>query len=628
MDPYAFTTVIGTVFFEYSHENRKDLEFNDFEETTSTFTQTYGLSLRGNILSRLLMIYDTSLTYSRNNVNLVSNKNINNNLVLSVNTTLIPRSRIPLTLFGTRSSSWGSVDGESNNGGTITTNMGFSWAGNFRVLPVMSLRVKRDVVESGDGDTVNKKLNILYNASKAFGPTVNDLRYRIDFRDAEGGDSSSNSSLRFHNKTDLSRHSSFTLGVTRDVGPSLQEGGTRSKSLGFNMGLLSYPSRFFRQTHNLDHYRTIDGESKSNGTIYSGTLAYRVSKKVELNLSLGVAKQFTESDTSSEDTTNTTASSSFAYSLTDHLSITQSVSANFTETSSSDESINIRDRKVLNYSSTLSYYRKFSRANFNAGYGLGYIWDTSASADFIDEGGQGITHNGSIGLSRIDFNRFFLFNTGASFKGVLKETAGQVKDSTHQYFMNFDNRFWKEYLTMNGAYNKESTTDAIDEIKETEEVMQLSVRVTPIKDGGTMFNVQRTVFFSDISGFSRSNSGSVNAYYGHSLLGGTFGSNLSYSLGRNSFEGGSSKTRIATFKFSYGRVLLRRVMWEFNADISNAKVDDTFSRNYTLSNTAFYRLRAWSLSLAHSYYISQTSSTNERVNTIFFKVGRQFVRMF
>ncbi|MFQ5354388.1 MAG: hypothetical protein ACE5DR_05515, partial [Thermodesulfobacteriota bacterium] len=306
--------------------------------------------------------------------------------------------------------------------------------------------------------------------------------------------------------------------------------------------------------------------------------------------------------------------------------------ASFTETSSSDQTnVNLGDRKVLRYTTNLSYYRKFSRVNLNTSYGLGYLWETerTSAVSNNDDGGQGITHNGSLSLNSIDFNRFFLFNTGASFRDVLKSTAGKLTDKSHRYYMNFDNRFWTNVFTLRGSYEKENSTDAIDEIKESEEVSRISVTSSPIKGGRLTFGVQRRVYFTDLVGRSTSNSGDVSAGYGHTLFGGSFGTSASYSLGRDTFEGGDSSRRTYShFNFSYERSLLWRVLWKFNTDLTNISVDDTFSRSYAFTNSLFYRLRAWSLSLDHSYTISQTSTTDNRVNKIFLRVGRQFLRMF
>ena len=204
------------------------------------------------------------------------------------------------------------------------------------------------------GESESKKLNVLYQADKTYGPTINKLRYRIDLNESDAGDTSTNSSVNFTNTTRLSRHSAFNLGITHDSFDNNTVSSDTRKSFGLTMGLTSDPSRFFRQTHNISHYRTSVADTKENVTSYAGNLNYEVTKKVKLNLTLGVSKNSTQSDTTTVDSTNTTASSSFSYSLTERLSATQVVSATFTETSSSDQSsLNLReDRKSTRLNSS------------------------------------------------------------------------------------------------------------------------------------------------------------------------------------------------------------------------------------------------------------------------------------
>lgn len=626
IDPYAFTTVLGTVFFEYEHDNRTEQE-SAFEEKTSTFRQDYGLSIRGNLLSRVLITYDAAFTFERESLNTNFTKSSNNNFYFDLSTTLLPMSRIPLTLFGSRSNSSTSTDNRDIGIATTNTTVGLNWSGKFRVLPIMNFNITRNVNSVGGGN-VNKDTRIFYNADKKYGPTSNRFRYTGTFRDDSTGNSTSSSNLGFNNTTRLSSHSSFDLGFTRDVSDTANLGAT--KLLGLTMGLTSQPSRFFNQSHNVSYFRTDAQDSSYSGTTYSGSMRYDISRKIAASLSLGLSKVFSETLTSSQDSTSTNAASNLSYKLTDHWYTSQLLSFTFTESSNSDPGIaNLSDRKLLNAINNINYHRSFSFVSFAATYGLGYLYDSSISLNVPGgNGGQAITHNGTLRFSKIDFNRFFFFNTGASFRRVLKTTSGTVNANDTRINASFVNRFWTKYIQINGSFSKYDTKGAVDAIEEKAEATSLRLSSSPISGSSVALNVQHLIYFSDFTGFSNSNSGSVSVGYGRNILGGRFSGSVVYSMADRTYSGGSDLTRTNNYRLSYEKNLLRRVMWRFNASRTETKVEEFVSDYTTMINTAVYRLRSWSLSATHTYSIQKDSSREYRENRILFRIGRQFMRKF
>ncbi len=625
IDPYAFTTVIGTVFFEYEHENRTEQE-TGFVETTSSFRQDYGLSARGHVYSRLLATYDASFTFERQNFNTDFANNTTNSFFFDIRTTLLPLSRIPLTIFGSRNSSSVSADNIDNTNDTIVSTVGINWTGKFVKLPVMSLNVTRNTQSSGNGDT-NKDTRIFFHADKHYGPTVNTFSYTGSFRDDTSGSSDSNTNLGFTNITHLSRHSTFNLGLTRDVSDAADAGTTRT--FGLTMGVTSDPSRFFDQSHNLTYYNTVSGDSSFNGTTYAGTLRYRITKKLTSNLGMSVSRVFSETLTSSDDTTSTNLSSNVTYKITNNLSTTHSVSFSFSESNSSNPGqANLSDRKTLNYRGGLGYMRNFSRFNFFTRYSLGYLYDTDINLNLPDNGGQGITHEGSVAFSRIDITRLFFFETSYEFRRILKTTSGTVNENLNRYRARFFSRFWRKYLDINGGFEKYDQKEAVQAIEEKSELYDLTISTHPVKGGSLSLGANRRLFFTDFVGFSHSNSVSATASYHHKIFGGNAHGNVSYSIFDRTFSGGSDITRTLNYELGYERVLIRRVMWKFLASRTESKIEEFFSRQTLFSNTAFYRLRAWSFSLEHSYRIEEDSTREHRENRILFKAGRQFIRMF
>ncbi len=626
IDPYAFTTVIGTVFFEYEHDSRTEQE-TGFVDKTSDFRQNYSLLMRGHLLSRVLATYDASVTFERQTFNTTTAKNSTNSFYFDISTTLLPLSRIPLTLFGSRTANSSSSDQLQNNHNTTDTTVGLNWTGKFRVLPVMNLNVTRNVQDAGNNQK-NKDTRIYFTADKEYGPTVNNFRYTGTFREDTTGSSDSTTNLGLSNVTRLSRHSTLSVGLTRDVSDTVNSGTERT--FGLTMTLASQPSRFFDQTHNLTHFRTDAQDESFNGTSYAGNLRYRISRRVSSNLSLGVSKVFTETPTSSQDSTSTNAAGNLSYKITKHLYTTQTVSFSFTETNASNSlQRNLSDRKIFNSLSSLNYNRDIlHRLNFFGSYGLGYLYDTDINLDQPDNGGQALTHQGEVTLSRIDFNRFFFFDTGYSFRRVLKTTSGTVNEKVNRYRAHAYNRFWKKYLIIDATFEKFSHKTAVEAIEEKGETTSLTITTTPVKGGRVAFNLQRNLFFDDFAGFSHTNSGEITAGYGHKLLGGIASGNIHYRIFDRAFNGGSDITRTTSYELNYERVLVRRVMWKFNAQRTDSRIEEFFSRYTVLTNTAFYRLRAWTFSLQHVYTRQEDSTREERENKILLKAARQFIRIF
>ncbi len=641
VDPYAHTNIVGSVFYDYSHEKRtaNDRNSTQSDEITSSFGQNYDFTLYGNAISRLLMIYDVNVRYDRRseNFDILSANSTDttdttfNSLFLDVNTTLIPRSRIPLTLFGSRDTSWSTINGSSAPSTNITT-IGFAWSGKFVTLPVMSLTVERQYADRGGTGGSDKTISIQYRADKEYGPTKNTLTYDIDLDTLNTGESLRSSAITFGNSTQLSRHSVFGLDVLRSNLENTQTNSRQEKRFNVDMSLLSDPSRFFHQSHRLHHESTDIVETRSTRTSYDGALDYHVSKKVNLNLKLNVSKDLSESPTTSRDDTRTRASSTFAYNLTDHLSVSEGFMLALVESSSSNPANrNLTDGKSLSTNTNLNYYRTFSRFKFRSSYGLGYILNTRFNKESVDNndiGGQGITHNGSLHFNRIDFNRFFFFDVGGSFFAVLKSTSGQVKEKNSNYNISFDSRFWQKYISVNGSYEKENSTVAHENLKNTSEDAIFTVRTNPIKGISGEFELERRVLFDEITGFDRSNTGDISAHYTRKIFKGNLNADLGYNITMTTFRTGSNKSRLIYSNLSYSRPILRRMTWVVRTRYDDFTVEDTFSRHFEVGNDLTYQLRAWRFSMNHTYSITNSSSTDYTDNRIYFSASRKFARIF
>jgi len=419
------------------------------------------------------------------------------------------------------------------------------------------------------------------------------------------------------------------MGLTGDSESSSVDNTATDRNFGLTMGLSSHPSRFFNQSHNISYYKSTSEDLDSNGVNYNGSLSYLISKKMSTSLSFAVTKAFSESSTGSDDSIGVNIGSSFSYMLTKHFSTNESLRVDYSQSSSSLEGTsNLSDRKLLTAVSNLRYRRLFSFLSFSASYGTGYTADSDIALDTADNGGQAITHNGSIDFNRIDFTRFFFFNAGGNFSRVLKNTSGTVNENLSHYYASFSNRFWKKYFSMDGNYDRDFHKVAVQAIVDKNEQTALKFLLTPIERLQLSVDLHRSVAFNDFAGFSNTNSMHVSSGYGHRLFGGSLSGNVSFSYQENNFTGGSDITRNKNFRLSYERTMLRRVLWHFDATRNESNIEDVHSNIMIFTDTLFYRLRAWTMSLTHMYSIDQDSARDFRENKIFFKIGRQFVRAF
>lgn len=616
LDPYQFHVIKGTIGFEYE----KELEDrDDIEERQSGFTQIYRVDFLGNILSPELIIYDASIDYQREDTTINDTEEDNDLLNYSLSTTFLRNSRIPLTLFGSGYTSGftrSSLDSATN--GTI---YGLDWSGKFRTLPVIHLRASRQENESDGTDTI--ETDYYLDMHKQLGPTDNRMSYSAYYNENKlTGDKSNSTGLNLFNTTFLTTHTILNIGATMsDTDGASSGSGT---SYGLTLGVSSDPSRFFRQTHNLTYYKTDAGEDDFDGTNYTGALNYNISRKISSSLDLTVINTHEESVTSSEDTRSVNGNITFRYKITKRLSLSENIGYQHSEaTSSGDTTSNLVDRDYLNVTTTLQYRRSLSWAKFSGSYGLGYVQDSDSSSG----GGKGIQQTVSASLSNIDFNEYMLFNISASDTRIRK-TEGGLRGNTNTFVLSTQNKKWKKYISLTGGYRKYSNKSSLTANEERNENIYFRTSTKFLRNTSFSLSYDNSKNFSNISGFSHSESGSFSAGHSRVFLGGRLGLTLVFYRTTSSSDGDESKSTSASYNLSYSRALLRRVSWNFSIRRSDSDSDGSKSNNTNMSNSLLYNLRAWQFSLNHYYSEEESSNSKRTDNRIVLRAKRSFVRMF
>ncbi|MBI2400256.1 MAG: hypothetical protein HYV23_04255 [Deltaproteobacteria bacterium] len=188
-DMYIYRLLFGRVYFEYETGTTED---NGTTRDRSRFLQSYSLDTLGNILSRRLVTYDAGVTFTLDSYEQGSTAIDTENVNYYLKSTLLPKSNIPLSLYGSRTNE--TLTTTASETERTRTIYGLNWLMRFRTLPDTDIQIERqnDASQSSDMTTT------LYNVRmiKPVGPTENSLYYNLNttednVRDGRGSHSTS-----------------------------------------------------------------------------------------------------------------------------------------------------------------------------------------------------------------------------------------------------------------------------------------------------------------------------------------------------------------------------------------------------------------------------------------------------
>ncbi|MBI5641956.1 MAG: hypothetical protein HY954_00620 [Deltaproteobacteria bacterium] len=610
-DPYIYKSLVGRVYFEFE---KASTEQNGVSSDSSRFQQTYSLDLKGNIVSRRLVIYDAGFAFTDNNYTSTSSDINTDTKDYYLRTTILPKSGIPLTLYGTHAESSTS----SSDSITTKTTYGLNWFLKLRTLPQTSIYAERALTESSSVESETGNYKVIMK--KALGPTQNELTSTYSTSDSSDGTNSSQNTINYSNTTKVSRSTQLYLGATRS---NSESDDTDTSLEGLTLTLNSKPSTDFTQNHHYTFYRTKIDSDTQIGKNYSADMLYRLNDRADANAGLNLSTADNESSSSSSETATTGANAGVNYRVTSNLSTSGAVSYSDYKTNSTDSSTTTGDRKTFRVTSRATYNKTLSWALLGAGYSLGYVEDKAQDLP----AGKGLeqTVNGS--LSNIDVNRFVGFAVAYS-RGEVKTFSGENIDTTTKtYSASAFNKELKKYILMNASYQKYSLDSYLDSTDSKTETYRLDATSTYFKNVSLQSYAERSNTFTTQSGFGQSDSAGVSASHGRAVLKGNLSLSVFYSVTDSEFEGGSELVKDAQYLASYSRKF-NNLSWQSTLQMTEKRGSSTKKDALLFQNSLLYPLRSWLVALEQKYSLTNDNNTETKENSILFKATRVFVRIW
>lgn len=625
-DPYARRNLTGLISFEY--EKYRSVDETGFEEEINTFHQFYSLDLRGNLVSRSLLIYDLGVSWDANKYTTEFQEVDTTLLNYSLSTTMLPLSQIPLTLFFNRFQT--KTTGTSSEDILMTT-YGANWLLDFWTLPRTRLAVERRLTEGEGTDT--EELTVTANLQKVIGASDNNLDYRFDVDQDINSTSPSARETKEHtwnftNLTNLSRSTSVRLGYIHNIVTHPENHTDDILNQALNALVESTPSDDFHQSHSYTWYkRDANTDTESVGQSYNGNMSYNLTSKLDSSASLGISDSRDTNPQSFFESRALTTSGALNYRPTQHLAISGIISYNDYSTNSEAGKANLGKRKTLNARTLVRYARNLDWSRLNSYYSLGYVED---EAD-VEGQGTGIEQDVFLGLSGIDFLKYAGVNVSAHYY-YLESITGNIWGRRIDYHASTYNLKGAKYVNLNFAYDKDNESGYLEEILNREmETFRFTALSKYFKNTSLAVSAERSNRSEELAGDSHTTSGNASASHQRRLLGGMLNLSVSYQIIRSEGNTTTDTTSSISYKARYRRRLLRRVLWELDLerleeDFEN--VTEGFSNTTTAKNSLLYWLRAWQLRFEHTWDRFETDFFERTDNTFYLKATRRFRRFF
>lgn len=613
-DLYVYRSIVGTVFFEY---DKSTVEQSSAKRDTDRFTQLYRLDMKGNIMSRRLIIYDAGVSVTDTDTN-TAESTVNSNLKsYYLRTTILPKSSIPLTLYGSVNNSEITTTGTQTS--TLST-LGLNWFLNLKTLPVTTINAERTTNES---DTTEIETTLYrVTAEKKIGPTSNILNFSTSQTEENNESGASMYALNFNNTTSLSKRTQILIGATKSE--SENPGQDPSTLNGLSLGLVSVPSLEFRQNHHFTYYSNKSGADEQTGSTYSGNMQYRFSERVTSSLQLSESTALNESATSTYETESLSTSGNINYKVNKNLTLTESVQYSVFHTNSSDPSLNLGDRSYYKIITTASYMKQLERAQLTTSYGLGYTEEKNPDG----ETGSGIEHQFSLGLSGININKYVGFNTAYSRNWVQTLSGENFENYSEAYSLDAYNKEWKKYVLLNARYTKSKSESWISVLAAEAEAIRFDANSSYFKNTTLNLMAQRTNSTNEISGPVQIDTKSFTALHSRPFWGGIFGGTFNYVLTDSESGGEVQRSSSNSLGGRFTKQLMRNLSWDINAERTASDTSGVKSKRFTLQNSFIYPFRSWFLSAEHKYSVSESDTRETKESRVIFRAARTFFAIF
>ncbi|MBI5345248.1 MAG: hypothetical protein HZB83_07955 [Deltaproteobacteria bacterium] len=662
-DRYARRMLVGSLYLEFEAGKSKT---GILERDRTRFNKVLTLDFRSWILSRRLMVYDAGIRLEDTDFSSTSGNNgKTQRLSYYLNTTLLPKSRIPLVLHAKRTERSSSATGEDST----STDYGLRWLGRFRVLPVTTIRADK-TSNVGTGIDTSSTIYEL-DMKKKLGSSDSEFVYNNKADNNRLSDTAYNaSSINFTNRTELSRDSLFYIGFTRsDVSAS---NAPDSAFTGASASFTSHPSADFSQNHSYTSYSSKTSDSTQTGIFYSGSLNYKISQRLTTSLAMAFNNSETVTPSLKARTEGLSTSGFMAYAVMPNLTLTETLTyTDYKATSSDPSTPNLTDRTHLTLLTTAAYAKKFAWTDMSSAYGLGYTEDHTDK----DLGGKGVVQTISASLANINFNRYAVFNAGFG-DSQTKNLVGNLDDRLTTYKLDALNKVWKEYAVMSANYSRTNHSSWIEATEYTSEsygarATSNYIQNTPISayytraavsnkitgDTETItsgldvkssqtrkyygFTIDAGISFGasthSASGSSSSNMKYASVGYSRPLLGGSLSAKWRGEIREASHNESQATTVMNAYTGAYSRPILKRMTWIANVSRTTSTIDSSSggptssssTTQTTVTNSVAWAFRAWVFSAEHRYLSTKLDTAAEAVETtVIFRVLRTFGIIF
>ena len=618
VDPYLRKSLTVSLYFVYER-NKSTSKNTSFENLNTAFSQRYHLDMLGNIISRWLMTYNTGLHYARSTFNSSQHKTTNDSWYYYLSTTLLPKSKIPLTMYFNNSKSINRTILHENWRNVFS--YGVDWRGNFRKLPQTHFTFKSiHNKDSNNAHTVNSQYNL--NFKKNIGVTENSLdnEYNINedrVSDIRNGQFSTN----FLNRTIISRTTQLT--VSAAASKAYLANGNESSATGMTTSLNSTPSSNFRHNHSYS-FTSIKSEvdadkNTSEHYHYSGAMRYKISSRVSSSAQVQVTNSKSDSSTFTRDADSFSTSANVSYTATSHLRFSESVSYSKNTSSSIDTlGSTLDNRSNFRITSRANYSNKYSWTSFNASGSIGYR--NSHSEVYGD--GAGLETGASTSLSGINVVPLIILNTGGVYSS--SRASGGLSNTSTSYNVSANNRSFNKYINLSSSYRVATTeTNAISSNTKNTNI-NFAAQTDYINSLPMSYSITYTKFTDYFSGYNTNLNKIFSISHQRTFLRGPLMSSFVYMTKDNTFNTGEQHIKTRKFETSYERGLTRNIGWRAKLIWNHDDADDSVIESRRFINRLTYRLRSWFVTAQHTYlnHIQNDSSTIE--TTLMLTASRSF----
>ena len=614
-DMYIYRLLFGRVYFEYETGTTED---NGFSRDHNRFIQTYSLDTLGNILSRRLATYDAGVSFDFNSYEQGSTAIDIDTVNYYLKTTLLPKSNIPLDLYGSQMNETLTTTAVSERTRRI---YGLNWLMRFRKLPETRIQIERqnDATQSSDASTTMYNVNM----TKVIGPTDNSLYFNMNTSEdhMQSGRDSQSVSVNMTNRTNLSRSTIFDMGLSRGDSSNENPANPDNTVNALTVGLQSTPSVDFHQDHRYTFYNNTTGDSSSDNGTYNGNMSYTFTDRLSSNLSLTAGESSSETPDKSETTNSLGAGFGINYRLSKKLALTETISYSKFDTTANTETN--QDRELFKALTGLVYNDQLPWAQLSAAARLGYNRDRTTD----EFSGSGIEQGLSASLSNIDFNRYVIFNTSANWDKVYN-LSGNVWSDSNSYQLSAFSKLWRRYAQLSANFSRSSQSSWISASESSAQEWALNATSTYFRNTKIEAGSEHKQTFDTVTGEITTSSDTLNVTHNRYLAGGSLDMGFTYNIVSNEFEGGSNRFNSISLFARYNKKLSRSLDWIAAASISHGTGDnETFKNINALSNHFTYQLRSWLLSAEQKYLQTEDQNRDLIENTFIFRATRGFTWM-